>query len=326
MIAGVAILMWTLVLLLSIRARQRLNNNILWCAVLIAIAMTTNVTAIYVVLDGFGLFPNMIDLLANLALIFGVHLLAITIISGANIAINGTPKGLKAKLPGVIVVMILMVVTFFMIDAPHSSTTFMLNYGDQIAAAAYSGVQYLYYSAIFLEALIICAKAIPEMTMPRFRIGFTIIAVGCFLSVLMGLSVVAMDLLHLNNQIDLMKMLGPVHGILRLSTVFFLCLGLSIPTLGKVVMSSRSKRKASILKPHLEQLWLKTVGTHEQLSLFGAAHIEKTVSLENIHRMVVEIRDWELGGDGEKLSSSEAFLLEQAESLCLQETSGRVRK
>lgn len=326
MIAGVATLMWLLVLLLSLRSRKRPNNIILWCAVLIAIAMTTNVTPVYELLDTSLFFPNTVDLIANLALIFGVHLLAITIINGASIASSGVPKGLKSKLPAVIVVMVVMVLTFFLIDAPHSSTTFMLDYGDQVAAAAYSGVQYLYYSAIFLEALLICVKAIPKMTIPRFRIGFTIIAIGCILSVLLGLSVVAMDLLHLTDRVETMKTVGSAYELLRLSTVFFLCLGLSIPTLGKMLTASRSNRRASTLEPQLEHLWSETVGTHAHLSLSGVPNIKGSAPMENIHRMIVEIRDWELSGDGRSLSSSEALLLEMAESLCLQENTGRSDK
>lgn len=318
---AIAILMWALVLSLSIRASKRSKNILLWCALLIASSLTTNVGFVYSALDAIAVYPNLVDLLSNLALIFGIYLLAVTIVSGARTASNGTPRGLKLELFGVVFVMVSMVVSFLMIEAPQSSTQFMLDYGGQAAAAFYSGIQYLYLSLIFLEALVTCSRALPQMTVARFRVGFSTIVVGCSFAVLLGVSVITMDILHLTNNLEVMKAVGGLYDVLRLGTVFFLCLGLSIPTLGKLRVSSRNQRRAYTLEPQLHELWAQTAGKHDSQSLGGESGMGGTPPMERLHRIVVEICDWSLREEGNSLSPSESALLSRAEALCMQEAS-----
>lgn len=320
---AIAVLMWGLVLSLSIRASKRSKNILLWCASLIAVSLTSNVSFVDQALDGISPFPNLFHLLSNLILIFGVFLLAITIIRGARTAINDKPQGLGIEIYGVVFVMISMVVSFFMIKNPHSSTRAMVDYWVHLPAAFYSGIQFLYLSFIFIQVMAICLRAIPQMTITRFRIGFSTMVVGCLCAVLMVISVICMDILHVRGDLATMRSVEMAYDILRLGAVFFLCVGLSIPTLGKQLDSTRHRRQAAIIEPKLRQVWIQTVGEHSDQSLIFTKSIETGEPMARLHRMVVEIYDWSLNEEGGALSPSQSAVLSKAESLCMQAASTR---
>ncbi|WMY80060.1 DUF6545 domain-containing protein [Citricoccus sp. I39-566] len=321
----VAALMWSLVLILMLRAKQRPDNTLLWSAGVIAVSMTTNIELIYLWASTW-LPPNALDLWANLLLVVGVGYLASAIRRGASAAGMAREGEANRTRAAAVVTILVMVLAFSRIDAPEPSTTFMLDYGDQLAAGLYSAVQYVFIGGVMLGTLATCVRNVPRMIQPRFRIGFTLTGAGCAAALALCLSVVIMDVSHVAGQLELMRSLGYVYDYLFVATMGLLCGGLSVPPLVRQVQVMQRLRKIRAIEPEVHRLWTATVAQTPSVSLVGSGrHVRTSPSrgpsqaTERLHRMVVEIHDC-LNVHGEaadRVSSADWKHLQDAETLCL---------
>ena len=206
----VAVFMWTLVLILALRARARPDITMLRVATLIAASLTTNIDEVYLWANNRLPWANALDLMANLLLITGIYYLSVAITRGATrvgaLRERGTVWMRRAAQSTAAV----MVVSFFLIDAPEPSTTFMLDYGDQPAAGIYSAVQYAYIFSVMTGTLFTCVQNVPKMRRPRFRIGFSIIGAGCFSALLLCATVIAMDVVNVAGADGFLSFVSPL--------------------------------------------------------------------------------------------------------------------
>lgn len=321
----VTALMWGLVLVLSLRARRRPDNTLLMAAIVIAASMTTNVPEIYL-WAATWLPPNTMDLVANILLIVGVYYLSSAIRRGATAAGAARVLGANRARVAAIGTIIVMVVAFPLIDNPEASTNFMLTYGSQPAAAAYSMVQYIFIFCVMLATLATCVQNVPRMIQGRFRVGFSITGAGCSVALLLCISVVAMDVCHVVGAHQLMIALGGIYDVLFLATITLLCVGLSIPPLSRLVSSFRMRKRVLAVEPEIRRIWSETVAKNPSISLVGtsapsasaAQELGTTRATDGMHRMLVEIHDYiNVTAESDALTATDWDRLGEAETLCL---------
>lgn len=324
----VAALMWLLVLILSLRARVRVDNSMLKAAMVIAASVSTNINAVY--LWAAELFPwdNALDLVSNILLIAGVFYLSRAIVHGATggtIRNRGGAWGQAAAAATVAV----MVISFALIDDPQPSTRFMLDYGDQPAAAVYSGVQYVFIFAVLAATLATCVRNVPRMRRRRFRTAFSIIGAGCGVGLLLCASVIVMDIAHVTGHDDVMRAVGGAYDVLYPLTITLLVIGLAVPPAGKVLNDRKTARRIRVLEPQVQAVWARTVARNPGVSLpvatpaAAAADPRRTnrSAVDAIHRLVIEIHDCTAlsGNSAEGVSAADAVVLQEAEKLCLKQ-------
>lgn len=323
--------MWMLVLVLSLRARTRPDNTMLKASIVIAASLTTNIDHIYLWAGGFLPWRNFLDLVSNVLLIAGVYFLSRAIVQGAAVFEEAQGRGRRWTLGAALIAVAVMLVSFPLIDAPVSSTRFMLDYGDQLAAGVYSGIQYAYIFAVMAGTLITCIRNVPHMRRIRFRVGFRLIGAGCGAGLLLCSSVITMDIAHVVGGDAVVRGLSPIYDVSYLLTVGLLVAGLAIPPLVRVVKQIGLRRQVQAVELELKSLWLRTVATAPAVSLVGttaesvrqAQEQSTRDATDAIHRLVIEIHDWlDTSGGSERedgLSGSERDLLQQAEALCLKQ-------
>lgn len=322
-------LMWVLVLILCLRARSRPDNTLLWAATIIAASMTTNISEFYLWAASWGPWPNALDLAANVLLILGIYHLASAIRRGAAAAGAVQVREKRRSRGGVVLTIAAMIVAFSLIEDPVASTTFMLTYGSQPAAAVYSMVQYLYIFAVMLGTLISCVRNLPVMTQRRFQVGFTVTGVGCAVAMALCVSVVAMDISHVVGALQLMTNLGTIYDYLFVAALLLLCAGLGIPPLTRQVQGRMVRKRVFTIEPAIQRIWTKTAAKNPSVSLVGSVQPKKSLPLQEnprtvdrMHRMLVEIHDY-LNVEpaaAARISAREWHQLEAAEELCLQRT------
>ena len=120
-----------------------------------------NIDPVYLIADGWLGGANLGDLLANTAIIVGVSSFARGVAKAAD---GSSPIARVVLGPYVLVgVVVISAAAFSMIKTTGSSTRFMFDYGDQPAAAVYSGVQHLYFGLVTLAMAVVCIGQLANM-------------------------------------------------------------------------------------------------------------------------------------------------------------------
>src|SRR5699024_3550157 len=143
-----ACIMWALTICLLLFRPRNKDHSMTWAAAAIAASVTLNIDRLYIAFDKLVGGHNFGDLLSNLALILGVFFLARAI----SHVYDYSNKAIRSLLgpASLVVAVIAMIGSFAWIDDQHTSTVFMVDYGDQLAAAVYSSVQYLYFGIVLI--------------------------------------------------------------------------------------------------------------------------------------------------------------------------------
>lgn len=323
----VSAVLWALVTVMALRFRTRPDNSMFWAALLIAVSVSTNINGVYLAVDEVLSGSNFLDLAANCLLLAGVYFLARAIMKGATQLGAATSPPQRGLNVAALLTAATMVGVFPLIDAPTISTTFMLDYGDQPAAAAYSIVQYGYIFAVMVFTLSSCVRNVPHMRKGRFRVGFSIIGAGCLIALVLCVVVIAMDLAHLGQNMTLMRELGYIYDWLYALTIVVLCVGLAVAPVSRLYTSLKLIRQLRCTYPQIRGIWGRTVARQPSLSLVGGPESQmeslagaSEAMAESIHRMTVEIHDWLNfeNRSSDELSAADRDILRQAENLCLQ--------
>ncbi|WP_104160346.1 hypothetical protein [Arthrobacter sp. ZGTC212] len=325
----VVIFMWLLVLTLALRARTRPDNTMLKASIVIAASLTTNIDGLYLWAAEKMPWPNGLDLAANALLIFGVYYLSRAIAHGARAGDTVSGRGTLWLRRAAVITVVIMAVSFALIDDPVPSFSFMLDYGSQPAAALYSGIQYLYILAVMVGTLATCLKNVPHMRRKRFRVGFRIIALGCVAGIVLCISVLVMDMANVTGNEELRRAAGTVYDVSNPLTVVLLSAGLAVAPIGRILSDLRVRRQIRVLEPRLRAVWLSTVAQTPAVSLVGTTAQSVTEghrkrarnTADTIHRLVIEIHDWmDLSENrGQQMSPADRSVVNQAEALCLKQ-------
>ena len=284
----VAAFMWLLVAALLILRRGRAERNITYAALTIAIAMTLNTDQAYLILDRYAGSTNLVTFVADATLMVGVFLLGRAVMKAS----ERQPRAVQLALGQFTLVAALTgaVVTFLLIDRGITTTSFMLELGEQPAAAAYSMIQFSYY-AIVLSAMAALAARQLRGSDGAQRMPPASLLLGSICGVALSVVVIIMDLAHVLRNLNLMATVAIAYEPLHLLTFLLLCLGFAgQPAAGAVQARSRD-RTTRMLVHDLEPIWAAATTarpgiSHAEHSAFDAADPETF-----LHRQVVEIRD-----------------------------------
>lgn len=306
---------WGLFAIFCLRARSRRKNTISWAILLLAVAMTLNVDSVYTSVEALVPIANLGDLLSNASMIIGLFLLLRAIRYGAGSTGGGWRQ--KWDIGALLVTLSTMVVSFTLLDAPETATTFMLDYGDQLATSVYSSVQYLFLGSVMVYTAAVSARNIPHLRSSRYRVGMRTLVAGCVIGVGLGLSVLAMNVLHLMGELELMRAIGPVHDGLRVLMALTLALGMAIPPLVRQVLNWQRRRQIKAAAEQVYRIWLAT-GSNEPNQATAPTRGSTQEISTRVHRMIIEIHDWaNLTTKEPAIGRQDWRKIEEAERLCL---------
>jgi hypothetical protein len=287
-----AAVIWGLVLCLIPSMKKRSDHSIMVAAVTIATALTLNVDKSYLEGDRLLGGRNDLDLVANIFMVVGIYFLSRAILRAADP--NETmDRQNRSGLALLGVVVAALTLSFGLVDAPRTSTSFMKDFGSQWAAAAYSSIQFLYIGAVVTVTGYTCFKFRGEMARPYFRLALTFIGIGCSLAVVLVLVVLGMDVLHLMGEMDSMMRLSYVYDAAVIGAMTFLCVGLALPPVARGLERRSDSRTADVLVERLAEPWERTTAARAgiRLNVSALGSDPRAASKQRLHRMLVEIRD-----------------------------------
>ncbi|MFX1821801.1 hypothetical protein PV768_18640 [Pseudarthrobacter sp. CC4] len=290
--AVAASVIWGLVLCLLPGARTRKDHCILVAAVAIATALSLNIDAIYRAGDQAIGGRNLLDLCANILMVVGIYFLSQAILRAAEL--NDAP--VRRDRRGLLflgVVSAGLVLAFLFIEAPVSSTRFMLDYGDQPAAALYSAVQFVYIGVVVSVTGYVCFRFRRRMAASYFRVAFTLIGVGCSLALVVVVAVLGMDVAHLLGDLSTMEKLAAVYDASFVGAMVFLCAGLALPPVARRVARRTQLKTQAWLLDGLTSTWEKATAARRDERLAAPAEVieRDDAGTRRLHRMLVEIQD-----------------------------------
>lgn len=289
MITGfVSALMWLLVASLLILRRGRAERNITYAALTIAIAMTLNADAPYQALDRLAGGTNLVTLAADGALMIGVFFLG----RGVLKASEHQPRSVQLALSrsALVAALVGVVVAFSFIDRGATTTTFMLDLGEQRAAAAYSIIQFAYYGLVLSSMGVLAARQLRSSTGAQ-RLPPASLCLGSIFGVLLSVVVITMDVAHVVGNLHLMATVAVAYEPLLLLTFLLLVLGFAGEPAARTVRARSRARKTRMLVDELNPIWAEAtkarpgISQNEMISF----HTDDPETL--LHRQVVEIRD-----------------------------------
>ncbi|WP_022890226.1 DUF6545 domain-containing protein [Agromyces italicus] len=284
----VSALMWLLLACLRILRRGRGERTITYAALLIAIAMTLNIDSIYVALDGIVGGVNLVTLVADLALTVGVFFLGRSVMKATDHRSRSVQLALG--IPALVITLVCAIAAFFLSDRGSTTTNFMLELGDQAAAAAYSIIHFLYY-AIVLAAMAVLASRQLRISRGVQLLPPASLVIGSVFGIALTVVVITMDVAHLAGNLELMVAVSVVYGPLYLLTFLFLCLGFAGQPIARTLQARSRARTTRALARQLEPVWARAVAVRPGISQSEDApfHADDVETL--LHRQVVEIRD-----------------------------------
>ena len=289
MITGVvSVLMWLLVASLLVLRRGRAERNITYAALTIAIAMTLNANAPYQALDSLAGGTNVITLLADSALMVGVFFLGLGVLKAS----DHQPRAVRIALGRAALVgaLVGVVVAFAFVDRGDTTTTFMLDLGQQPAAAIYSIIQFTYYGLVLSAMAVLAARQFRTSSGAQ-RLPPASLFLGSIFGVMLSVVVITMDVAHVLGNLDLMRAVSVAYEPLHLLTFLLLVLGFAGQPAARTVQARSRERKTRMLIAELNPIWTDAkrarpgISQNEQIVF----HTDDPETL--LHRQVVEIRD-----------------------------------
>lgn len=317
----IAASLWGLFALFGLRARSRRRNTFQWATLLLAMSMTLNVDPIYAGFEVLMPIGNLGNLLANSSMVIGLFLLLRSIREGT----RDTGKHGRSQwdMWALVATLVIMVISFALLDSPQTSMTFMLDYGNQVATAIYSTAQFVFIGSVMSFTATILTKNIPHLRSRRYRMGMRVIVAGCFIGLALCLSVVTMNVLHLVGELELMRTIGSVHDVLRFLTILILAVGFAIPALLRQVMNWRHRKQVLTAAEDVYRIWVQTRTAEADQETSTQEHHpsmrRSTRETSNwVHRMIIEIHDWaNLTAAEGSLHQHQWRKIDEAERLCL---------
>ena len=284
----VSVLMWLLVASLLIFRRGRADHSITYSAATIAVAMTLNIDTVYGWADPMLGGTNIVTLLADLALMIGIFFLG----RGVAKASEYAPRAIKVVLGRTVLAIALagVVAAFALIDRGETTTTFMLDYGAQPAAAAYSIIQYAYDGAIVTTMAVVATRQIGGST-GAARLPAVSLLIGSVIGCVLAVVIIVMDVAHLTGNLMLMSTLGVFYGPLFLLTFVFLCVGLAGQPAIRWARARARTVNTRTLVARVTPIWERANAVRPGMSQQQGGGFPGEDAEAQLHRQVVEIRD-----------------------------------
>lgn len=312
----IAALMWLVVVSAAVTRRRGSDRTILAAASLVAVALTLNIDPVYLGFDRLLGGSNHAELVADLALMVGITSLT----EGLAHSTAYRPTARTQRIVRRVVAFgacVIVIVLFFAIHDPRSSTRFMIDYGAQPAAAAYSMVQFSYIGFVMGHMSAVCWRSLGDVPGRIAKTSYLVLGVGGLTTVILCGNILAMDLTHVLGREAALAVFSDFYDPLYLAAMIMLGLGYSIPVLLRLTRHLREVARSRALLRRVLPIW-KSVLSRGSVPA-GTGFIPAGVahsSAAALYRLIVEIRDVQLrdhltlGPDDERfLTRAEDYLL-----------------
>ncbi len=274
-----------------------------------------NIDPVYLIADRWVGGANLADLLANTAIIIGVAAFA----RGVAKAADGSSRIARVVLgPYVLVgVVVISAAAFAMIKTTGSSTRFMLDYGDQPAAAVYSGVQHLYFGLVTLAMAVVCIGQLANVR-GFMRTATIVLLIGSLGQTLTCIVVVVMDVSHVAGNESLLRLGQHFYDYGNSLSIVLIAAGLVMLPGARFLSARRMNAQIARLVVELRPAWSRALEAKSSSPTVEPFGDQESV----LYRELVEIRDAQASlGTEYELSPTEVSRLETAEALLLGGTS-----
>lgn len=307
---SIAVLMWTLVLVLLVFRRGRKERSVTLASTAIALAMMMSIDELYLIVDGWAGGNDYLHPVSCVTLMVGMFFLARAVIRTGGV--SGVLR-FALGLPALIVATVIVVVAFLFVDRPHrTSTTFMLDYGDQLAAAVYSAAQYVYLFGVLASLVLVAVRQL-NAGRTASRVAAALIAIGSTFGVLLAVDVIAMDITNVTGWDAALEMFQAPYGILQVMTFLFLCSGLAFAPLGRWRRERLHRKTTLRFLDRVHGLW-QSAAAARQMAPEPEVWPHAVEPEDRLHRWIVEIRDAAIDAStGFTLHPRDRHLLEHAE-------------
>jgi len=308
----VAAAIWVgLIAVFILRWHSQADRSTIYLGMAAGFGLLLNIDSVYLIADGWLGGVNLGDLLANTAIIVGVSSFA----RGVAKAADGSSSIARVVLgPYVLVgVVVISAAAFSMIKTTGSSTRFMFDYGDQPAAAVYSGVQHLYFGLVTLAMAVVCIGQLANVR-GFMRTSTIVLLIGSLGQTLTCIAVIVMDVSHVAGNESLLRLGQYVYDYGNSLSIVLIAAGLVMLPSARFFNSRRTNAQIARLVEELSPAWSRALEARS-----SGPTVEPSGDQESVlHRQLVEIRDAQasLGGEYE-LSPAEVSQLETAEAFLL---------
>lgn len=304
-------LLIAVIALLFIRGFGAADRSTIYAVSAVGVGVVLNITPLYGLVDGWLGARNIADLIANTSIILGMASLARGVVTAADGSLPLARIILGEWTPWVAV--LLSIIAFSLIDIAGTSSQFMIDYGDQPAAAVYSGLQNLYFGLVTTSLAIICARQLGRARGFK-RAAAGVLMVGSIIQTVSCADVIFMDIAHVLGEIQLMELGQWVYDFANSVGIVLMATGFVLLPIARFINEQRFRHRAESLAQELNPTWRRALDT--QRSGPRADTTEEIGSI--LYRQAIEVRDAQASARNVfQLSAGEAALLGEAESLLL---------
>ena len=300
-----------LIALFIFRWHSQADHSTIYLGMAAGFGLLLNIDPVYLITDGWLGGDNLADLLANSAIIVGVASFA----RGVAKAAHGSPPIARVVLgPYVLVgVAAISVAAFSLIETTGSSTRFMVDYGNQPAAAVYSGVQHLYFGLVTLAMAVVCIGQLASVR--GFMLASTIVLlIGSLGQTLTSIDVIVMDVSHVAGNESLLRLGQFFYDYVGGLSVVLIAAGFVMLPSARFFNARRTNAQIAQLIEELSPAWSRALEARS-----SGPTVEPSGDQESVlHRQLVEIRDAQASlGSKFDLSPAEVSRLETAEAFLI---------
>ncbi|WP_295689331.1 hypothetical protein [uncultured Brevibacterium sp.] len=309
----IATALWLAVVgLIILRGHGAADRSTINATASVGVGLSLNITPLYLTVDAWLGGHNLTDLIANVAIIFGISALARGVARASNEQMWLSKLVLGPRrtwLTVAITVAAISILAFSQIDMEGTSARFMIDYGDQPAAALYSGVQHVYFGAVTASLAIICAREASRVRGAK-RLATIILMLGGAIQTLSCLDVLVMDASHVAANDRVLAAAQGVYDYVNAISFLLITAGFVLLPLGRLIDNRRHNKRSVHLLGTITPAWERA----QDLEPLGA-RVEKSDDHGSaLYRLVVEVRDVQATkGHDFTLTTDEAAALDEAE-------------
>ncbi|MFZ7087865.1 hypothetical protein [Curtobacterium sp. RRHDQ10] len=282
--------MWIVVGACVFPVRRGRDTSVLTAATLMALAFTVAVHGLAIAIDDALGGGNGAELLKQTLFVGAVAFLSrgITTAVGGRVPRPGTAWVVPL---GVVAVQTVAFAHVDMVDG--TQTAFMSHYGDQFAAMVYSMSHFVYFGVTLGAAGIACLGSGYASAPRAVRLGIRILIAGCASSVVTAVLLVVRDVIAVTGRTDTADTVNRAYAPLLLVSVVLVAAGLAIPALAGGVVRRRVALELPELIVGLEALRDRVSRADRRLRLPSGVRAPGATAtrLDEVHRLVVEVRD-----------------------------------
>ncbi|MGP5672905.1 hypothetical protein [Brachybacterium alimentarium] len=311
--ALIATALWLAVIgLIILRGHGAADRSTINATASVGVGLSLNISPLYLTVDAWLGGHNLTDLIANVAIIFGMSALARGVARASNEQMWLTKLVLGPRrtwLTVAITVAAISTLAFSQIDMEGTSARFMIDYGHQPAAALYSGVQHVYFGAVTASLAIICAREASRVRGAK-RLATIILMLGGAIQTLSCLDVLVMDASHVAGNDRVLAAAQGVYDYVNAISFLLITAGFVLLPLGRLIDDRRQNKRSIHLLGTITPAWERA----QDLEPLGA-RVENTDDHGSaLYRLVVEVRDVQATkGHDFTLTTDEAAALDEAE-------------